>query len=159
MCCSGIAFAGIKGRGFSEDPGARHVIDFQAYAIRILEQNIVVAGCPCALKWASNNGGAHVPQSSSAGVDIFAGSGAKAQVVQSDTGLDKAFVAVFCGAGLDANRSTAANAIIEFVGVADGGHPHQRKKSAVKCPSSVEIGDGEDDMRHAVDFDAHRASD
>jgi hypothetical protein len=79
-------------------------------------------------------------------------------VVQSDTGLDKTFVAMFRGAGFDAKRSAAANAIEEFVSVADCGHPHQRQKFAVKCTSSSEIGDSEDDMRHAVDFDAYRIS-
>jgi hypothetical protein len=54
--------------------------------------------------------------------------------------------------------STAANAIEEFVGVAHCGHPYQRKKFSVKCASGGEIGDGEDDVRHAVDFYAHRAS-
>ena len=37
MCCLGIAFGGIKGRTFCEDPGARHVVDLEAYAVGILE--------------------------------------------------------------------------------------------------------------------------
>jgi hypothetical protein len=37
MCRSPAAFAGIEGRAFGENLGARHVVDFQAYAVGILE--------------------------------------------------------------------------------------------------------------------------
>jgi hypothetical protein len=79
-------------------------------------------------------------------------------VVQSHAALDKAFVTVFWGAGFEANRCAAANTVEELVSVADYCHPHQRQKLAVECASGGEIGNSEDHMRHAVDFDAHRAS-
>src|SRR5689334_14500647 len=80
-------------------------------------------------------------------------------MVQSDAGLDEALVMVLGGAGLDADRSAAADAIEEPSGVADRGHSQERQEFAVEGASGGEVRDGEDDMRHAVDFDAHGRSD
>ena len=49
LCCSPIAFVGIEGCAVSEDSGARHVVDFQAYAVRnprIEHSNSRVPMCP-----------------------------------------------------------------------------------------------------------------
>ena len=74
-------------------------------------------------------------------------------MMQPDPVLREAFVGVFLGAALDADRRAAADMVEEVVAVIDLLHAEEGQQSRIEFPRLFPLAHGQDDMGGAVDFD------
>src|SRR5690242_18309623 len=77
-----------------QQPLARNVVDLEADAIGILEQDRVVTGRPGTVLGRVDDCGAELDEEFVAGVDVGALAGAEAEVVQADPLLHETLVAI-----------------------------------------------------------------
>src|SRR5262249_17164414 len=85
-------------------------------------------------------------------IDIGTLARAKAEMMQSDALLLKRLAGKFRRRPADAERGTAADAIIEIVAVDHGHKPKERQQFAIELPRALEVRGCQDHMRHPVDF-------
>ena len=84
---------------------------------------------------------------------LLARPGAQAEMMQADPVGNEALLAVLLGAALDADRGAAADVIEEVVAVIDFLQAEEGQQLAIEGARLFPLADGEDDVRHPVDFD------
>ena len=85
-------------------------------------------------------------------INVGALAGAEAEMVQADAILLEGRPRVLRRRRADRERGTAADAIIDLVGVDDGLHAEKRQQLAIERAGAFEIRCGQKNMRDAVDF-------
>ena len=128
------------------------MVDLQAHAVGILEQDRVVAGGVGVVLGPVDDVRADPDQEGVDLVDIVAAAGPETDVVQPDRALLEAFSGMAGRRRLDAERGAPADAVIGAVGIGDAGQAQERQQLAVEAPRRGEIAGGDEGMRDAVDF-------
>src|SRR5262249_52468678 len=85
-------------------------------------------------------------------IDITTLARAKAEVMEAHALLLERLAGKFRRGPADAERGTAADAIIEIVTVDHGHKPKERQQLAIEVPRALEVRGCQDHMRHPVDF-------
>ena len=132
------------------------MIDFEAHAVRVLEQHGIVPGRPLVVLRRMDNLGADFGEEGVGLFHLLALAHPKADVVQSDGALLEALAGVMRRRGAHAEARPAAHAIVGAGGVHDLLHPQERQQTPVEFARLLEVTGGDEDVRDAVDF--HRSS-
>src|SRR5262249_39261037 len=85
-------------------------------------------------------------------VDILARPGPQAKMVQTHTVLDKSRALVLLRATLYSDRGASTNVIEKIVAVIDFRHPKEGQQFGVKRARLFPLANGQNHVRHAVDF-------
>src|SRR6476646_632052 len=140
----------------SQQPLPRHMIELEPDAIGVLEQDRIISWRPLVLARRADDLGAERLEKTVQLVDVGALAGAEAEMMQTDALLFERGAFMLGGRRADADRGTAANAVIGRLGVDHRLQAEKRQQLKIKFAGPSKIRGGEENMRDAVDF--HGAS-
>lgn len=128
------------------------MVEFEPDAIRVFEQDRVIARRPSVLARRADNFGAERLKKTMQLIDVGALARAEAEMVKADTLLFEYSAFVLGRRRADADRGPAADAIIGRLGIDHGLQSEERQQFTIKFARAFKIRSGEEYMCDAVDF-------
>src|SRR5262249_10651365 len=137
-----------------------HVVDLDADAIGILEEDRVVAGreLRSLFRWVNDAGAELVDHEAMDRIDIFAAARAQAQVVQPGRVLIETPAALLAGRAAHEDAGAAADAVDDVLALDQGLHGQEVTELLPERHALLRVCDGELDVGDTVDLDGHDGS-